>query len=109
MSTDPEVGGGPRPRPRAFRPAGTALGVITEITVALQPAPEAPLTAVAFFDDLAGACATVTEVMAEGGPRPSRLELMEPTSMEVVRDPPPDRCRDPRGRRPRWRTGRAWS
>jgi glycolate oxidase len=70
---------------RLFVGSEGTLGVITEITVALRPAPEAPLTAVAFFSELDGACATVAEVMAGSGPRPSMLELMERTSMEVVR------------------------
>jgi glycolate oxidase len=60
------------------------LGVITELTLALRPAAEAALTAVAFFADIAEACATVTEVMAEG-PRPALLELMDRPSIDAVR------------------------
>ncbi|WP_212915146.1 FAD-linked oxidase C-terminal domain-containing protein [Streptomyces sp. TS71-3] len=70
------------------------LGVITEVTLALRPAAQAPLTAVGFFPAPAAACAAVADYMADGT-RPSLLELMDRPTMDVVsayRDPgfPPD-------------------
>ncbi|MCC4313845.1 FAD-binding oxidoreductase [Streptomyces malaysiensis] len=60
------------------------LAVITELTLALRPAAEAALTAVAFFSDVAHACATVTDYMATGV-GPSMLELMDEPSIQAVR------------------------
>ncbi|WP_255946993.1 FAD-binding oxidoreductase [Streptomyces odontomachi] len=59
------------------------LGVITEVTLALRPAAQAPLTAVAFFPTPAAACAVVSDYMADGT-RPSLLELMDRPTMDVV-------------------------
>ncbi|MEU9471732.1 FAD-linked oxidase C-terminal domain-containing protein [Streptomyces avermitilis] len=59
------------------------LGVITEVTVALRPAAERPLTAVAFFPTAAAACAVVPDFMADGA-RPSLLEFMDRPTMDVV-------------------------
>ncbi|GAA2401139.1 FAD-linked oxidase C-terminal domain-containing protein [Actinomadura vinacea] len=70
---------------RLFVGSEGTLGVITEITVGLRPAPEAPLTAVAFFASARAACTTVTELMASTAPRPSMLELMDRASVDVVR------------------------
>jgi glycolate oxidase len=59
------------------------LGVITEVTLALRPAAEAPLTAVAFFPTATAACRCVTDYMADGT-RPSLLELMDRPTLDVV-------------------------
>jgi len=59
------------------------LGVITEVTVALRPAAERPLTAVAFFPTAGAACAVVPDFMADGA-RPSLLEFMDRSTMDVV-------------------------
>jgi glycolate oxidase len=69
---------------RLFVGSEGTLGVITELVLALRPATQAPLTAVAFFPDIAGACATVTAFLAEGA-RPSMLELMDRPSIDAVR------------------------
>ncbi|MFG1926922.1 FAD-binding oxidoreductase [Cryptosporangium sp. NPDC048952] len=59
------------------------LGVVTEVTVALRPAPAPSLTAAATFADVTDACRAVNDVMASGL-RPSLLELMDAASIEVV-------------------------
>ncbi|MER5177260.1 FAD-linked oxidase C-terminal domain-containing protein [Streptomyces sp. NPDC002896] len=59
------------------------LGVITEVVLALRPAAQAPLTAVAFFPTPAEACAAVADYMADGT-RPSLLELMDRPTIDVV-------------------------
>jgi glycolate oxidase len=59
------------------------LGVITEVTVALDPAPAPALTAAATFADVADACHVVNEFMAAGA-RPSLLELMDGPTIKVV-------------------------
>ncbi|MBU2693609.1 FAD-binding oxidoreductase [Pimelobacter sp. 30-1] len=59
------------------------LGVITEITVALDPAPAPALTAAATFSDVADACHVVDAYMAAGA-RPSLLELMDGPTIAVV-------------------------
>ncbi|HEX6445591.1 MAG TPA: FAD-linked oxidase C-terminal domain-containing protein [Streptosporangiales bacterium] len=68
---------------RLFVGSEGTLGVITELTLALVPEAEAPLTAVAFCPDAATACRIVAERMATG-PRPSLLELMDRASIEAV-------------------------
>ncbi|MGI5508488.1 FAD-binding oxidoreductase [Streptomyces sp. CA-106131] len=68
---------------RLFVGSEGTLGVVTQITVALLPAAEAPRTAVAFFPAAAAACAAATDFMASGV-RPSMLELMDRTSVEAV-------------------------
>ncbi|MEI7059059.1 FAD-linked oxidase C-terminal domain-containing protein [Nocardioides sp. CCNWLW239] len=59
------------------------LGVITEVVVALRPAPVPPLTAVAIFTDIAATCDAVSDFMATGV-RPSLLELMDGPTIKVV-------------------------
>lgn len=68
---------------RLFVGSEGTLGVITELTLALVPEAEAPLTAVAFCPDTATACRIVTEHMA-AGPRPALLELMDRAAIEAV-------------------------
>jgi glycolate oxidase len=59
------------------------LGVVTEVTVALRPASAQPLTAVAFFPEVAQAARTVTGFLAAGH-RPSVLEFMDASSVAAV-------------------------
>ena len=59
------------------------LGVITEVTVKLVPQPEAPETAVAFFDDLASAGSAIAEIFAQGH-NPSMMEIIDQASIGHV-------------------------
>jgi glycolate oxidase len=59
------------------------LAVITEVTVALRPAQERPLTAVAFFESVADACRTVAGYLGAGY-RPSALEFMDSGTVRAV-------------------------
>lgn len=59
------------------------LGVITEITLSLIPAPDDELVAVALFDSAAAACAAATRYLEEGG-RPSMLEFMDGPTLQLV-------------------------
>jgi len=59
------------------------LGVITEITVRLLPAPRPPLTMVATFGSLADAGQAVAAITAAGTPV-SMLEIMDRTTLEAV-------------------------
>jgi len=59
------------------------LGVVTEVTLALRPKADAPLTAAATFTDVTAACAAVNDYMSSGV-RPSLLELMDGPTIQVV-------------------------
>jgi glycolate oxidase len=59
------------------------LGVITEVTLALRPAPEAALTLAAVFPTVAAAGAAVTAVTA-AGVQPSLLELLDRTHLAAI-------------------------
>ncbi|MET0930866.1 MAG: FAD-binding protein, partial [Aeromicrobium sp.] len=59
------------------------LGVVTEITVGLLPAPRPPLTMVATFASLADAGRAVAAISAAGSPV-SMLEIMDRTTLEAV-------------------------
>lgn len=59
------------------------LGVVTEVTLSLRPASAQPLTAVAFFPELADSARTVSGFLAEGH-RPSVLEFMDASSVQAV-------------------------
>lgn len=59
------------------------LGVLTEVTVRLVPAPAPALTAVATFDSLAAAGAAVAALVAAGLPL-SALEVMDRTTLRAV-------------------------
>ncbi|MGH2674152.1 MAG: FAD-binding oxidoreductase [Actinomycetota bacterium] len=58
------------------------LGVITQATVRLRPAPPAPATVVAFFADLTSAGEAVAEIASEIVP--SLLELMDRATVRAV-------------------------
>lgn len=61
------------------------LGVITEVTLALRPAPEAALTAAATFPSVAQALEAAAAVMA-AGLRPSLLELLDQVTLRAIQD-----------------------
>ncbi len=59
------------------------LGIITEITVKLVPAPPPPSTAVAYFDRLQDAGEAIVEVFQQGH-EPSLMEIMDQASLRQV-------------------------
>ncbi|MET0134235.1 MAG: FAD-linked oxidase C-terminal domain-containing protein [Kibdelosporangium sp.] len=61
------------------------LGVITEITVALRPLPQAPGTTIAAFGTIEAAGAAVSRIVREGLV-PSLMEIMDATSIEAVEE-----------------------
>ncbi|HEY4627458.1 MAG TPA: FAD-linked oxidase C-terminal domain-containing protein [Blastococcus sp.] len=61
------------------------LGVITEVTLALRPAPEAALTIAAVFDSATSALAAVARIMASGV-GPSLLEFIDRTTLRAIND-----------------------
>ncbi|MCX4469760.1 putative FAD-linked oxidoreductase [Micromonospora sp. MW-13] len=68
---------------RLFVGSEGTLGVVTEVTVALRPAPEESLTLVAVFDSTAEAGAAVAEIAAKGL-TPSLLELLDRTHLGAI-------------------------
>lgn len=70
---------------RLFVGSEGTLGVITQITVSLRPAPEGSLTLVAVFDSTAAAGAAVAEISAQGL-TPSLLELLDQTHLRAIED-----------------------
>ena len=70
---------------RLFVGSEGTLGVITEATLALRPAPPPQLAMVAEFPSTAAAGAAVCAIM-ERGHAPSLLELMDGTSVRAVND-----------------------
>jgi glycolate oxidase len=61
------------------------LGIVTEVILRLAPLPRARVTAVAVFDQLAGASQAVSKIMGSGI-LPATLELMDGTTINVVED-----------------------
>jgi glycolate oxidase len=61
------------------------LGVITEVTLALRPAPEAALTIAAVFDSATAALSAVARIMASGV-GPSLLEFIDRTTLRAITD-----------------------
>jgi glycolate oxidase len=59
------------------------LGIVTEVTVKLVPAPSPPATAVAFFDQLAPAGAAIAEVFTAGH-EPAMMEILDRASIRYV-------------------------
>ncbi len=59
------------------------LGIVTEITLKLVPAPTAPATAVAFFDELAPAGSAIAEVFTAGHD-PSMMEIIDRACIRQV-------------------------
>ncbi|MFF4811516.1 FAD-binding oxidoreductase [Micromonospora chersina] len=68
---------------RLFVGSEGTLGVVTEVTVALRPAPEESLTLVAFFPTTAAAGTAVAGI-AERGLTPSLLELLDRTHLRAI-------------------------
>ncbi len=68
---------------RLFVGAEGTLGVITEITLGLRPAPQAALTLAAIFPSVAAAGDAVTAIVADGA-RPSLLELLDRTHLRAI-------------------------
>ncbi|HEY0699491.1 MAG TPA: FAD-linked oxidase C-terminal domain-containing protein [Micromonospora sp.] len=68
---------------RLFVGSEGTLGVITEITVSLRPAPEESLTLVAVFPSTVAAGAAVAGI-AERGLSPSLLELLDQTHLRAI-------------------------
>ncbi|MGW1058825.1 FAD-binding oxidoreductase [Micromonospora rubida] len=68
---------------RLFVGSEGTLGVITEVTVALRPAPEASLTLVAVYNSTAEAGMAVAEIAAKGL-TPSLLELLDRTHLAAI-------------------------
>ncbi len=68
---------------RLFVGSEGTLGVITEVTVALRPAPADSLTLVAVFGSIAEAGAAVAEIAARGL-TPSLLELLDQTHLRAI-------------------------
>lgn len=60
-----------------------ALGIITEITVKLVPAPAPPSTAVAFFDHLPSAGRAICDIF-EAGHSPSLMEIVDRPALVQV-------------------------
>ncbi|MFI7428276.1 FAD-binding oxidoreductase [Micromonospora sp. NPDC049836] len=68
---------------RLFVGSEGTLGVITEVTLALRPAPEEALTLVAVFPTTAAAGTAVAGI-AERGLTPSLLELLDRTHLRAI-------------------------
>ncbi len=68
---------------RLFVGSEGTLGVITEVTVALRPAPAESLTLVAVFGSTANAGAAVARIAAQGL-SPSLLELLDRTHLTAI-------------------------
>jgi glycolate oxidase len=68
---------------RLFVGSEGTLGVVTEVTVALRPAPEESLTLVAVFDSTAEAGTAVAQIAAKGL-TPSLLELLDRTHLRAI-------------------------
>ncbi len=59
------------------------LGIITEVTVKLVPAPPPPSTAVAYFDELPDAGEAIVDIFQQGH-EPSLMEIMDQASLRQV-------------------------
>ncbi len=70
---------------RMFVGSEGALGIITEITLKINPMPQASCTAMASFGTLRQAGQAVTDIMCSGI-LPSVLEVMEENTIRVIRE-----------------------
>ncbi len=59
------------------------LGIITEITLRLEPSPPPPETAVAYFDDLTAAGRAIVSIF-EAGLRPTVMEIIDRQALRIV-------------------------
>ena len=57
------------------------LGIVTEITVALVPRPQSPVTMIATFPDVSSAARAIPELVSL---QPSMLEIIDRTTIEAV-------------------------
>lgn len=69
---------------RLFVGSEGTLGIVTEVTLRLRPAPPAAVTMVAGFADVGAAGRAVTAIASSS--RPAALELMDQTSLQAVED-----------------------
>jgi len=67
---------------RLFIGSEGTLGVVTEVTLRLRPAPSPATTMVATFDEVVAAGRAVTDIV--GNLRPAALELMDRTAVRAV-------------------------
>jgi glycolate oxidase len=70
---------------RLFVGSEGTLGVITEITLKINPMPKAVRTGVAYFNELKNAGKGVTEVLSSGIV-PSALEILDENTIRVLRE-----------------------
>jgi glycolate oxidase len=81
--------GGPAPEMPGHELVGVfvgsegTLGIATEVTVRLQPQPEAVATFLASYRSMTDACATVADLIA-AGVDPSALEILDHLTIEAV-------------------------
>ena len=59
------------------------LGIITEVTVKLEPAPPRPQTAVAYFDELPP-CGEAIEAIFKRGMQPTVMEIIDQAALRIV-------------------------
>ena len=59
------------------------LGIVTEVTVKLEPAPPPPETAVAYFADLPAAGEAIQAIF-DRGLQPTVMEILDRTALEIV-------------------------
>ena len=59
------------------------LGIITEVTVKLEPAPPPPQTAVAYFDELPP-CGAAIEAIFKRGMQPTVMEIIDQAALRIV-------------------------
>ncbi len=69
---------------RLFVGSEGTLGIVTEVTLRLRPAPPAAITMVAGFSDVGAAGRAVAAIAASS--RPAALELMDQVSVRAVED-----------------------
>jgi glycolate oxidase len=66
-----------------FVGAEGVLGIVTEVTLKLVPAPPPPATAVAYFDELPPAGSAIAEIFRQGH-EPSMMEIIDQASIRRV-------------------------
>ena len=59
------------------------LGIVTEVTVKLEPTPPPPETAVAYFAELP-ACGEAIRAIFDRGLQPTVMEILDQTALEIV-------------------------
>jgi FAD/FMN-containing dehydrogenase len=74
---------------RLFAGSEGTLGLVLDATLRIVPLPRAKATALVLFDDLQKSGAAVVEVLRA---RPSAVELLDRTILDVVREASPSAC-----------------